>query len=230
MKAISFLLAASLLTLGCGAPGSSPLKLFSTKALTGGGPTCNVNNSLNIYRGSLDIAGSTSYIAAVNYSYDFTQGTEYVASNGDVLDTGSSNTLYAKQMTLSYQSEPSLALDNAVEPMYSAIAPGSSGDSATFIVDLLSDQAAQTLMTSVVPGASVDILVTFDISGTTGGGTNIRSSPVTYPIRVFNSGFSGTCAGSTRSLNGPCGNPGGQDGIAAGCCSDPAFAGVGGCP
>jgi hypothetical protein len=139
----------------------------------------------------------------------------------DGLQGPSRNDFIADAILFSYSATPPVpGLANEVVPIFFRIPAGAS--TGTFLqMYLTTANTQQALRASVARGQTVNLNITLQVRGALASGQKISSNKITFPIQVYNSGFSGTCAvGDVRIPSGPCGSPGGQDGSLVGCCRD----------
>ena len=226
MKRLLSVTCFALLSASC-TPSDSPIRILGAHSLkTGPGP-CAVEGTIQQLSGSLDISAAQSY----GIQFDVLSDLQPIvtSSSGTILATEDRNTFFGKGLILSYTSIPAKTFDPEEQiPIHMAIPPGAGTAPSFVIIDLLTTKAAQRLYDSVVPGENIQVSAKFTIVGELASGGAIRSNTVTFPIKVFSSGFKG-CTPLTagdggitvpnpRALNGPCGLPGGQDGTQPGCC------------
>jgi hypothetical protein len=221
-RLLTALLAISAMTsVGCTYE-DTPIRLLNARPVSGEPSACSPGDIAQ-YTGSLDASGQGSYLIAFNTESNIQS---LSTSTGGVSIAGPDrNDFLAKEMLLTYTSNPALPFEQEIVPVWFVIRAGASGDGSWIIVDLLGPKAAETLAGGV--GAEpVQLTVSFQLAGELYSGQKVRSSTASFPITVTNSGFAGCAAGDRIAPTGPCGSGGGQDGARIGCCSDPAFADV----
>jgi len=218
MKLPTYLiLASTLAAVGCTVPNGSSIRFLNAHEFTTGPQTAGCTpQTINIYRGSLDLAGSTRYIAAFDWESVLAQINTVVSP--DTLAGPQRNEWVLDHLVFNYSSTPSLAFQAEQISGYAVQPPGASGSSNWIGLSLLAPQARQTLLDHVQVGASYEVLVTFQAFGALASGQKIATNKVTYPIVVYRSGFTGCVAPDIQAPTGPCGDPGGQDGTEVGCC------------
>ncbi len=169
--------------------------------------------TIAIYAGTLDISGTSRYLLQFQMESTF-------ALINDGLQGPSRNDFIADAILFSYSATPPVAgLANEVLPIFFRI-PAGAGTGTFLQMYLTTANTQQALRASVGPGQIVNLNVTVQVRGALASGQKLTSNKVTFPIQVFNSGFSGCAAGDVRIPSGPCGAPGGQDGSIVGCCRD----------
>jgi len=218
MTRMHFLSAAAALLCSSCLQGDSPIRVLGANPLD---RACTPIDR-GILAGSLDLAGGG------DYQVQFTVQNELVGtsttSGGQVLASAHRNDWVGSQLVFTYASTPSLSFETELVPVHYVIEAGSS---SLLKFGLIAPKAAQRLADSVPAGNTLDLSASFEIRGKLFSGQQITTTKATFPIFVFNSGFSG-CAGDLGpvSRNGPCGTLGGQDGIPLGCCRVSADGGV----
>jgi len=218
MKLPTYLiLASTLAAVGCTVPNDSAVRFLNAHQFMLGPQSggCAPQN-INIYRGSLDLAGNTRYIAAFDWESVLQPITTTI--NGDPLASPARNEWVLDHLVFNYSSTPSLSFQAEQLNGYAVQAPGASGSSNWIGLSLLAPQARQTLIDHVQVGGSYEVLVTFQGFGALNSGPQIPTNKVTYPIVVYRSAFTGCAPPDIQAPTGPCGDPGGQDGTVVGCC------------
>lgn len=175
--------------------------------------------TIALYSGSLDISATSRYLLQFQMESTF----EIINTTGttDVIQGPQRNDFIADAILFSYSATPPVAgLANEVVPVAFRIPAGAS--TGTFMqVYMITANTYQALLATVGRGQTVTINITIQVRGRLASGQRLSSNKVTFPIQVYNSGFSGTCAvGDVRIPSGPCATPGGQDGSLVGCCRD----------
>ena len=214
---------------GCAPPNSdSPIRLLGARPLhsgtaaAAGAATCEADAKLEQLEGRLDISASQQYLIAFGQQSDLQKLSTTV--QGEVLAGPNRNDFIADQMIFQYSSVPARPFEAETKPIYAVIAAGSNGSDGWISLDLLAPKAAALLASSLSRGDSLQLNATFQLSGALVSGQKLKSNTITFPIAVFNSGFTGCPAGDIPAPTGPCGGIGGQDGSPVGCCSNPTFA------
>ena len=227
-KRLSILIAAALAVPGCVT--DQPLLVTGIHSLDPQNKgTCTASN-LQQGGGSLDLAGGGSYLMAIDLQNDLEPNLD---TKGDmtVLETGlHRNTVLLDTVTYTYTSVPTVTFVQESLPVTFSIPPSAGSPNAFHITRFpLFNRKALEKLYSVLDGTTNtngvldvrDVKVKIVFSGSVVSGGRISSTPITYPIAVYNSGFTCPTAGDTLGLVGPCGNPGGQDGARLCCASDP---------
>jgi len=174
--------------------------------------------TIAIYAGTLDISGTSRYLLQFQMESTFAQIS--TVGTTDVIQGPQRNDFIADAILFSYSATPPVAgLANEVLPIFFRI-PAGAGTGTFLQMYLTTANTQQALRASVGPGQIVNLNVTVQVRGALASGQKLTSNKVTFPIQVFNSGFSGCAAGDVRIPSGPCGAPGGQDGSIVGCCRD----------
>jgi len=174
--------------------------------------------TVGITAGTLDIAGTSSYLLQFQMESTFQQLSNGVSGESP-FQGPSRNDWIATEILYSYSSVPALSppLADELLPIYFRLPAGAS--STSFIgIDMITATTAQRLASTVRVGDVVTLNITIQLRGELASGQKVNTNKVTYTIEVFNSGFQGCAAGDRRVLSGPCGSPGGQDGSLVGCC------------
>jgi hypothetical protein len=215
MKRLMFYAALALVLTGCSVD-ETGVRLLNAH---GYDATCEIDAELVQSRGSLDISATTTYNLAFDVESDLTQDETTVG--GTVLQPQNQNNFFVKEGVYSYTSNPDLSFnEERANAHYVASAGATEGGYIT--LNLIQPQAREQLLSSLAVGEELQLLVTVHLEGELGSGKKVKTNEVTFPIQVYNSGFSG-CPGSTVAPTGaPCGNVGQDSG--AGCCSNPSFA------
>jgi hypothetical protein len=209
----------ALLGLGCGVS-DSPIRILDAHPVKS---NCQADLSISQLAGTLDIAAAQTFNLAFELQSDLQQIT--IQSGGEELATSDRNDFIGDEIVFSYSSIPRRTFDPPESvPVHMVVKPGSTGKNSWFSMNLLSHKAAERLLNELAPGDSLDLAITLEIRGHLAWGQKLKSNSVTYPVRVYHSGFAGCPAGDRPAPTGACGFPGGQDGTPVGCCSDPAFA------
>lgn len=229
MKNLTLPLAAlALAAFGCApADSDSAIRILSARAIPSSAGVCTFadTESPSLTRGSLDISSRNRYLAqfgieSILLPLETEVGDEVIAG-AERLD------FIADQMVVNYTlSGSSVTFEEEALAMYALIRAGASAEQ---IVDLIGPKAAATLATAVPVGGVAELLVRFQLRGHLASGAAIRSTEITFPITVFNSGFTGCATGEGFNPAGPCGTGGGQDGIPV-CCPADATTGEVTCP
>ena len=135
------------------------------------------------------------------------------------------NTIQLTQVVFTYTSVPDLKFVKEAEPIAAVVLPNTK---ESIIFNLLATNARKKLLDAFEPtdgggssvdGGILDLKVEVEFQGDINSGGSITSVPITYPIPVFDSQFSGCRGGDFVSRNGGCGAFGGQDGIPLCCLS-----------
>jgi hypothetical protein len=204
---------------------------FATMDPTGKGE-CKLDTAVFQTGGTMDLApgASNSFLVRVDLRSDFDPGldTKGGAPGSEVLIKGDRRNAVNIDEVLITPSSQGLTFQPETLPTSFVVLAGSTQKVGT---DLIGSQALATLRAS--PGAADgglfrDMRVKIEFRGNLLAGGRVSSAPITFPITVFNSGFMGCTPmplpdGGTNHvvLNGPCGRPGGQDGVPACCSGDP---------
>jgi hypothetical protein len=197
----------------------SPLKMLGSYELSN---DCGLDLSIQLGQGSLDLAGARLLgdVAAQNLRYlalfDVrNEMTDSPVKQGDQnLATASRNSANLNKLSLTYKSTPNLNL-RAEEVAISFTLPAG-GQQSPMVLNLLGPGAAQSLLDNVLPGDTVTLTVTAQLSGSLNSGGTLLSNLRPYTIQVYDTGLQ--CrAGETLERNGPCFNIGGQDDKPANC-------------
>jgi hypothetical protein len=166
------------------------------------------------YAGSLDLSGSQNYelIATVKSELDSNLDTK--ADNVTLVTGMQRNTVIFDQINFTYTSAPTATIPSVTYeaesvPITIIVAPGSTQN---IRLSLLGPKAFEALSKAVAnAGESSNLRVRLEFAGQILSGGRIKTTPVTYPINVYRSGF--VCGGGTSLCpTGGCGNVGGQDG------------------
>jgi hypothetical protein len=214
----TFLVTAPLLWIRCVSNDSSIhlLNAFPYQSTVSNG-TCTAA-SVGITGGSLDISANTNYLVQFTMESTFQQlSTSF--SGETPFAVPSRNDWTATAIAYSYTTVPALTPPLPAEqlPLYFRLPAGAS--STSFIgLDLITASVAQRMVTSVAVGNAVQLNITIQLLGELASGQKMNTNKVTYPIVIYNTGFTGCAAGDRRVPSGPCATPGGQDGSLVGCC------------
>ena len=173
-----------------------------------GGNDCTYSDE-TIYaeRGSFDSAFGSSYLQI--FGWENNLGRPTLAVGSSVLAGGSNNDFIAKEAVLSFQAD-GYNLPNETFALSALIAAGSDSTKNSVRVPLITGAIAEKFIGITKP---VILLTTFQLQGTTQGGDKLSTQPFTYPIEVYNSGFSGCPPKYTLVLRGECGQPGKNLGV-----------------
>lgn len=202
----------------------SPLKVLGSYEL---GNDCALDLSIQRGQGALDLAaprllGDTAaqyvkYLALFDVRNEMTNAS--VKQGDQELASAARNSANLNKLALTYKSTPNLNL-RAEEVAISFTLPAG-GQQMPMVLNLVGPVAAQSLLDNVLPGDSVTLTVTSQLSGTLNSGGTLLSNLRAYTIQVYDTGLQ--CrAGETLERNGPCANIGGQDDMPANCVSPDA--------
>ncbi len=217
MKRLLIVASVASMVVGCSSP-ESGVRLLNAHLFDA---TCEIDTDVSISRGSLDISASTAYNVAFDIESDLTQTETSVG--GQVLQPANQNNFFVQEVVYKYSSEPTQAFPEERVNAHFVVSAGST-EGSFMTVNLIQSQASELLLASVPAGGQMRILVTFHLEGEFASGKSAKTNEVSYPILIYNSGFTG-CPGSTVAPTGaPCGNTG-QD-SPAGCCNDSRYAGL----
>ena len=175
--------------------------------------------------GSLDLAGGGSYVLEIELLNDLDSTLDTMGGTQTLVTGMQRNTVILDQVTFTYSSVPTVAFSQEATPLAYPVPPNGKIQIRTGI---LNRKAIEKLMMELPPPAAGstapletrDIRVKIVFSGSIVSGGRLSSVPISYPIHVFNSGFSCPKMGDTLGATGPCGNNGGQDGSRLCCASD----------
>jgi hypothetical protein len=230
MNRLSLLVVAGLVASGCVPTDSdSPIRVLGAQLVPstneGGCEFADTGDPL-LTRGSMDVSARTSFFIQFNVESNL-QATE-TQVGGDTIAGPERNDFIAEQQELNYTlSGTSVSFEQETVQIYSVIRPG---DTARTIVDLIGPKAYATLLANVPAGTAAELVVTMQLVGRLASGPVIRSTEATFPITVFNSGFTGCPAGTGLDPTGPCSSGGGQNGVPPQCCPVDATTGALTCP
>lgn len=179
--------------------------------------------TIGITSGTLDISAATRQQA--NYVLQL-QDVNTIAitpnqnSNMLPLQDKSAGTISVKELIVSYTSTPRIDMKKEAIPVAAIVAPN--GATGGFIeTNVITQNAADALLNAIGSGNSAELVVTMQFHGVEQSGGDIYSTLATFPIHVFNSGF--TCPAPDQfGPTGTCGGAGGQDGKPVCCASDAA--------
>jgi hypothetical protein len=197
----------------------SPIKLGPTYGLQVGPAAatgCVANTAIAQSGGSLDISANANYLIAYGATSDL-QSPQITNNAGGNAGSSTDNDFVFTQALVTYTSTPKLTFAQETIPM-AGVVPAQAVQPADYIgMYILGPKAAATLAGATAAG-DIEVEVTVVLQGALHSGQAEQSTPFTYPIDVFSSGFGGCPAGVSPILSGPCGNAGGQDGTLVGCC------------
>jgi hypothetical protein len=223
MKHLTFVIFLSTVAgVGCTVPNDSAIRFTNAFEFTFGVQTAGCSpQTIAIYRGSLDLAGTGSYYIAFDWESNLQQITTMISP--DTIAGPQRNEFVLDHFIFNYTSTPSIAFQAEQVNAFSVLQPGASGSNNWIGISLITPQARQRLYDSIQAGdlQGVELLVNFQAFGSLASGEKLSTNKVTYPIHVFRSSFSACrVAGDIRAPVGPCGAFGGQDGTAVACCKD----------
>lgn len=211
--------AAALVVVGC-VPNDSPIRLLGARPLLPSEDgTCEAAD-YQLLAGSLDVSAIDRYLIQFDMQSDLQQISTTVG--GETIAGPGRNDFFANEIVFSYEASPSFGFEQEAIPIHFVIPAGAGSDKSYVILNLIAPKAAQQLTTWAPTGAGIppdqpyNLTVTLQARGNLQSGQPITTNEVSYPIRVFNSGFPG-CPGGAQARTGPCGLPGGQDGSAVYC-------------
>ena len=181
--------------------------------------------------GSLDLSGSSDYqlVVALRSELDATLDTK--ADTVKLVTGMQRNTVIIDTVNFVYTSAPtstvaSVTYEAESVPVAFVLAPGSP---ATFRMGIIGPKAFEALSKAVAnAGETSELRVRIQFAGSILSGGRIASSPISFPITVFRSGFS-CSAGTFLCRTGACGNVGGQDGSPLVCSTASPDGGVSTC-
>lgn len=203
----------------CNVPNDASVRFLNAHTLssTTSGGACTAN-TVGIFHGSLDLSGNTRYV--LQFDVESTYQAIVTTVPPDTVASQSRNEFIGKRIIFTYSSTPSLPFMPEQLDMYWVVQPNSSTGN-WLQLNMLAPLARQVLIDQIQVGQSVELLVQFQVFGELASGQKTSTNKVSYPIRVFKSGFT-TCRtpGDVRAPTGPCGDFGGQDGSFVGCCKD----------
>jgi hypothetical protein len=206
----ALLLAVAMMGTGCMVENDAAIKIRGAYSLSAEAE-CEINDDVEIYRGSLDIAAAQSFRLVFKIASNL-QVIETVGS-GDIIVPGNRNDFYGEEIVFNYSSTPPLTFQEEIVPVHFVISPSSESNT---VLDLLAPVATQNLWDNVVD--YTELAVTFYVRGRLASGQRLQTSEVTYPIGVYRSAFAGCPAGVRMAPSGPCGSGGGQNGSIVACC------------
>ncbi len=169
---------------------------------------CPFGSGVKLLSGSLDVANP-----AFVMDFQVESNLAPTTAAGTLSDP---NDFILEEIAYTYKTTPNKNVKAETRKAYDVIRAGST---STFRLNLISPAAGTTLSEGIGADELVDLEVTFQLKGRTGAGGGAESNLATYPIRLFNSGFTGAC--QVRA-NGPCGASGGQNGAPLQCCPSTA--------
>jgi hypothetical protein len=186
---------------------------------TGGTQGCTAS-AVGITRGSLDISATSAYI--LQFAMESTFEIINTYGTNDVIQGPQRNDFIGENILFNYSATPPVAGLPATDQVPINYRLPAGATTGSFLREyLITANAYQALRSSVGRGQVVTVNVTLQVRGALASGQKVNSNKVTFPIQVYNSGFSGICAaGDVRIPSGPCATPGGQDGSIVGCCRD----------
>jgi hypothetical protein len=207
---------------GCTVPNDSSIRFVNAHPFTEG-PTTNgacSPQSVAIYRGSLDLAGTDVYFTSFEWESLLQQISTSVPP--DTIAGPQRNDFVLDHFVFNYSSTPSYSFQAEQVNAYAILRAGATGSTSWLGISLIAPQARNTLLQNIPAGnyTGVELQVTFQAFGALASGAKVSSNKVTYPILVYRSGFPGCAVGDIQAPSGPCGAPGGQDGTQVACCRD----------
>jgi hypothetical protein len=211
--------AVALVAVGC-VPNDSPIRLLGARPLLPSDTGECKAAEIQLLSGSLDVSATNAYVIQFDVQSDLQQISTTVG--GETVAGPGRNDFFANEIVYSYASTPSFAFEQEAKPVHFVVPAGAGSDKSFVILNLIAPKAAQQLTTWVPTGAGIppdqpyNLNVTIQARGNLQSGQAITTNQVTYPIRVFNTGFAG-CPGGAQARTGPCGSVGGQDGSAVYC-------------
>lgn len=208
-----------LLLLGVGActPNETPVRILDTFGLKGGGTSGECEKSdLQQGAGSLDISVRGSYLIALRLTSEIND-TSNLGGIGNFVGGDDRNSFEIQQAVLTYTSTPRLSFVTETLPVHLLVRQEASDD--TLIAPLIGPKAAEVLSGNVAASDQVELIVSLQLRGVLLSGQALSTNTIKYPITIFNSGTAACAATDRPALNGPCGGPGGQDGVPYLCCS-----------
>jgi hypothetical protein len=201
--------------IGCKASGSdSPLLLGNFHQLDS---SCTPVTSVVAGAGSLDVSATSVYYVAVDVVSQTSGVVQPGSQPGTKVVSGAPSEIVIDTIDLDYASSD---LGATIAPesygIHFVISPGSTDN--WMGLNLFPGMANETLASTVVFGQRASVEVGVRASGQTRAGVAVQSDRAVYPITVYNNGFPGCTYPDLQATSGPCGNVGGQDGTAVGCC------------
>jgi hypothetical protein len=184
---------------------------------------CMASPDLGISHGSLDLAGGGTYLLEFGITNDLdNQGGE------QTLETGvHRNTVNLDTVTYTYTSVPAITFAQESTPIAFILPPTGLQQGKSFIRSSIFNRKALETLLGELPGTNAngvvdvrEVKVKVVFSGSVVSGGRISSVPVSFPVTVYNSGFTCPTPGDSLGAMGPCGTPGGQDGSRVCCASD----------
>jgi hypothetical protein len=223
MKLFFLIVGCAVAGFGCTVSNDSSVRFVNAHPFTLGPQTAGCSpQTVGIYRGSLDLAGSNQYYVSFEWESLFQPISTTISP--DTIAGPQKNDFVLDHFVFNYSSTPSLAFQTEQVDAYAILRAGASGSNSWLGISLIGPQALQVLSDHIQAGdfRGVELLVNFQAFGTlASSGPKISSNKVTYPINVYRSNFvQCRVAGDIRAPTGPCGAPGGQDGTLVGCCKD----------
>lgn len=138
------------------------------------------------------------------------EATPTTVGGAPVSDTSAGDFISSEEV-LTFQSTPDLGLSEVRIPFYTVVRAGAS-EGGHVVLDMLPPATLTALRNRLTanPAENITVLATVKLVGKFGSGSDAETNEVTFPIVVYTRPVT-TCA--TYEANGPCGLPGGQDGI-----------------
>ena len=229
------LTAATAVLVASGCVNDSPLYVTGFSPLdpngTGG---CQLSSGMvSQFAGTLDLSGGAPYQLVASMRNEMDSEADTVTDEGVALIKGKQrNSVILDQINFTYTSTatatvPVITFEAETVPITIVIEPNGVQN---IQLGLLGPKAYEMLGKSIKnAGESSDVRVKFNLSGNINSGGQIKSSPISFPIKVYRSGF--TCStGNFICGTGACGAPGGQDGSKIVCSDSNPDGGVSLCP
>ena len=224
MKLLLFfiLVGSAVAEFGCTVSNDSSVRFINAHPFATGPQTNGCSPQTDgIYRGSLDLAGASTYYVSFEWESLYQQIS--TTTSPDTIAGPQKNDFVLDHFVFNYSSTPSYPFQAEQVDAYAVLRAGASGTNSWLGISLIGPQALQVLRDHIPAGnyVGVELLVTFQAFGTlASSGPKVSSNKATYPIHVYRSTFPGCAVGDIQAPSGPCGAPGGQDGTEVACCRD----------
>lgn len=145
---------------------------------------CTVPEDRSLLSGSLNMDLSTNYSLGFVVTSNLTS-TPIVVGEGQVADPDS-NAIYLTELDLSYRTEPELNIPSVTLPIYTAFR---ANEDSTVLMEILTRDAQNALLSATAGGAIVDVLVTLRVRGHTITGGSVETNELSYAIAVTTENF-----------------------------------------